>query len=508
MSDQTTREQIVAAADQLFYRQGYEHTSFANIAEAVRISRGNFYYHFKSKDEILDAVIEARLAATRRMLEQWEIEGEGPADRIRSFIHILIANRADIKRYGCPVGTLCTELAKLGHASQGEAKELFTLFRTWLRRQFALLGGEDEADARAMHLLARSQGVATLASAFHDEAFIRQEVEKMYDWLSSWATKAKSQRHAGARRTRPARRLLAAFASICAATAIAVGSTDVQAQMARNVAQKSPWGPADEIGTLNMMTSQSRLDILEQVASGVIYDLAVDLFVGMPTCCELFGDPSYQIWMTHVPARGGTPELLSHSGDVVSMSTHTGTHIDALNHFGLHGKIWNDVRADDAVGVRGWSRSGVDKYPPIVARGVLIDLAKSKNLEHLPASYAVTVADLQEALRKQNTKLRPGDVVLIRTGLMRLWPDRSKYRLEVQAGLSLEAAKWLATQQRVMLLGADNLGLERFPSSDPAMLAPVHGFLLAEQGVSFMETVWLKISRAIKFMSSCSSPHH
>src|SRR5687767_5829581 len=139
MSDQTTREQIVAAADQLFYRQGYEHTSFANIAEAVRISRGNFYYHFKSKDEILDAVIEARLAATRKMLERWEIEGEGPADRIRSFIHILIANRADIKRYGCPVGTLCTELAKLGHASQGEAKELFTLFRTWLRRQFALL---------------------------------------------------------------------------------------------------------------------------------------------------------------------------------------------------------------------------------------------------------------------------------------------------------------------------------------------------------------------------------
>ena len=364
MSDQTTREQIVAAADQLFYRQGYEHTSFANIAEAVRISRGNFYYHFKSKDEILDAVIEARLAATRKMLERWEIEGEGPAERIRSFIHILIANRADIKRYGCPVGTLCTELAKLGHASQGEAKELFTLFRAWLRRQFALLAGEEEADARAMHLLARSQGVATLASAFHDEAFIRQEVKKLDDWLTSCATTASSRRPAGAVRKRSPRRLLTAFASICAATAIAVGSTDVQAQAARNVAQKSPWGPGDEIGALNMMTSQSRLAILQQVASGVVYDLAVDMFVGMPTCCESFGDPGYQIWMTHAPARGNTSELLSHSGDVVSMSTHTGTHIDALNHFGLHGKIWNDIRADDALGVRGWSRSGADKYRP------------------------------------------------------------------------------------------------------------------------------------------------
>ncbi len=185
MSDKTTRDHIVEAADQLFYRQGYEHTSFSNIADAVQISRGNFYYHFKSKDEILDAVIKLRLADTRKMLERWEIDGKQPADRIRSFIHILIANRADIKQYGCPVGTLSTELAKLNHASQDEANRLFTLYRTWLRRQFTLLGGEADADELAMHLLARSQGVATLANAFHDEKFIKQEVKQMCDWLSS-----------------------------------------------------------------------------------------------------------------------------------------------------------------------------------------------------------------------------------------------------------------------------------------------------------------------------------
>lgn len=185
MSDKTTREHIVEAADQLFYRQGYEHTSFAHIADAVHISRGNFYHHFKSKDEILDAVINVRLANTRKMLEKWEIEGKQPADRIRSFINILIANRAKIKQYGCPVGTLCTELAKLNHASQGEASELFTLFRTWLRRQFTLLGRKADADALAMHLLARSQGVATLFNAFHDENFVKQEVKQMCDWLMS-----------------------------------------------------------------------------------------------------------------------------------------------------------------------------------------------------------------------------------------------------------------------------------------------------------------------------------
>ncbi len=181
----TTRDQIVAAADRLFYRQGYEHTSFSDIADTVHISRGNFYYHFKTKDEILDAVIEARLADTQKKLARWEIEGRTPAERIRSFIRNLIANRADIKRFGCPVGTLATELAKLNHASQDEANKLFTLSRTWLRRQFTLLGRKADADALAMHVLARSQGIATLAAAFHDEKFIRREVRQVEAWLEA-----------------------------------------------------------------------------------------------------------------------------------------------------------------------------------------------------------------------------------------------------------------------------------------------------------------------------------
>ncbi len=185
MSANATREKIVGEADRLFYRQGYERTSFADIASAVRISRGNFYYHFRTKDEILDAVIERRLADTRDMLDQWETEETTPADRIRSFIEILIANRADIMAYGCPVGTLCAELAKLDHIAQGRAGEIFTLFRVWLRRQFELLGLTSEADALAMHMLARSQGVATLASAFQDEDFIRSEVVQMCDLLET-----------------------------------------------------------------------------------------------------------------------------------------------------------------------------------------------------------------------------------------------------------------------------------------------------------------------------------
>lgn len=179
-----TRQQIVEAADRLFYRQGYEHTSFSDIADAVRISRGNFYYHFKSKDEILDAVIEARLAATRAMLEGWE-RAQDPAARIRSFIRLMFANRLDIKRYGCPVGTLCSELAKLDHDARDEANGLFALFRVWLGREFARLGRKDDTDALALHLLALSQGIATLANAFDDEALIRRQVRLLEHWLDN-----------------------------------------------------------------------------------------------------------------------------------------------------------------------------------------------------------------------------------------------------------------------------------------------------------------------------------
>ncbi|WP_332742733.1 TetR/AcrR family transcriptional regulator [Hydrogenophaga sp.] len=186
----TTRDQIVAAADELFYQHGFEHTSFTAIASAVKISRGNFYHHFKSKDEILDAVIEARLASTRQMLEGWESQVAEPEARIQRFIHILIQNQTLIMSHGCPVGTLCMELGKLDHASREHANELFLLFKRWLARQFAELGRKKDADALALHLLGRSQGVATMAQTFRDASFVRREVRLMDQWLQSCASPA------------------------------------------------------------------------------------------------------------------------------------------------------------------------------------------------------------------------------------------------------------------------------------------------------------------------------
>ncbi|EKF40563.1 TetR family transcriptional regulator [Nitratireductor indicus C115] len=185
MGASDTRRHIVEAADRLFYENGFEATSFADIAGDVGLSRGNFYYHFKTKDEILDAVIARRVSATRAMLESWEEAMPSPSERIRSFANVLVANRTKIMAHGCPVGTLCNELAKLDHAARGDAAFLFSLFRDWLARQFCALGREADADALALHILMRSQGVAALSTAFRDEDFIRREVADMENWLQA-----------------------------------------------------------------------------------------------------------------------------------------------------------------------------------------------------------------------------------------------------------------------------------------------------------------------------------
>ena len=185
MPAKTTRDHIIETSDQLFYMQGFDHTSFAHLANAAHISRGNFYYHFKTKDEILDAVIMVRREKTKTMLKQWENDNADPEKRILDFIHILIRNRSKILNYGCPVGTLNAELIKLNHNSKNDAKKIFSLFRAWLKKQFSLLGHQKNADALAMHILSQSQGVATLANAFDDRNFIDQEVNRMTEWLKS-----------------------------------------------------------------------------------------------------------------------------------------------------------------------------------------------------------------------------------------------------------------------------------------------------------------------------------
>ncbi len=195
MAAKATRQQIVEAADDLFYGRGFAQTSFADIAAAVKISRGNFYYHFKTKDEILDAVIDKRLADRETLLARWDETSSDPFGRVECFIKIVIVNQAKIMAYGCPVGTLTTELAKIDHASKDKANRIMALFRDWLTNQFEELGCGDRSGEYALHVLTWSQGVATLAQAFKDEDYVHREVDRILEWLDGVAGTRRTARN-------------------------------------------------------------------------------------------------------------------------------------------------------------------------------------------------------------------------------------------------------------------------------------------------------------------------
>ncbi len=288
-----------------------------------------------------------------------------------------------------------------------------------------------------------------------------------------------------------------AIVTVIAAAALAALAA---AEPARPTVGKSPWGPNDEIGRLNLMTPESRAQILGRLDPAKVYDLSVDYFVGMPSW-QAAGDPPYHLWLTHTPhgnvvsdpmALGAEMnEHVSYTGTAVSMYTHTGTHIDALSHFGLGGRIYNGFRAEQHLGDRGWTKAGAEKLPPLVARGVLIDVAAAKGLSELPDRYRVSRRDLEAALTRQKVALRSGDVVLIRTGRMRRYERAQAYMADAP-GLGLEAARFLVEQGGAMAVGADNLSFEAFPSEVPGDYVPVHTYLLAQQGVPIIELVNLE----------------
>jgi kynurenine formamidase len=262
----------------------------------------------------------------------------------------------------------------------------------------------------------------------------------------------------------------------------------------------SPWGKQDELGRLNLMTANSRQKIMRRANWNKVYDLSVEYFVGMPSW-QAVGDPQYQFWMTHTPRGAVIDNVLnmgkevnqhvSYTGSAISMYTHTGTHIDALNHFGLDGAIYNHFTADQYLGDKGWKKAGAETIPAIIARGVLLDIPAAKNLDSLPDNYRITVEDIQTTLEFQKTTLRSGDVVLIRTGKMKDYESAQKY-MNNSPGLGMSAASYLANTAGTMIVGADNLSFEAFPSEVKGNYVPVHTYLLAQHGIPIIELAYLE----------------
>lgn len=184
-----TRTEIVQAARNLFYRKGYHHTSFTDIVEEAGVVRGNVYHYFKTKDDLLGAVIDQQLAGYKAMLETWAQEKTTPQKRLKRFTRMLVAESDSLSRFGCPIGTLSTELGKNPGDEINPARALLDLFKDWLTGQFALMGFGSDAEKLGMHLLGRAQGISILTHVYRDPAWLADEVKQMEAWLNSLTPK-------------------------------------------------------------------------------------------------------------------------------------------------------------------------------------------------------------------------------------------------------------------------------------------------------------------------------
>ena len=182
-----TRQRITNAANQLFYRKGYNRTSFTDVVEEADVPRGNIYYYFKPKDDILKAVIGQRLETISTMLAEWDRTIPEPLDKLQRFVRIMYDSTPALLRSGCPMGSLTIELAKEQLDLKEQVKQVFDLFQRWLAAQFVELGYPQEARELSLQLLARGQGIIVVSQVYQDPGFLQRGTEELKRWLEELA---------------------------------------------------------------------------------------------------------------------------------------------------------------------------------------------------------------------------------------------------------------------------------------------------------------------------------
>jgi len=180
------RQRIVDAADHLFYSRGYNQTSFSDISDETGIPRGNFYYYFKTKEDILAAVVDARLVDFRDALKSCEASSSDPLQRLMTLAQFPLQKEAEVLQYGCPIGTLSSELSKDQdtHISHAPLTAVFDLLKNWIEEQLDQLGQSSRANEIAMTMLAKMQGVIMIANVYKDAKFLHTGIKDVQLWLS------------------------------------------------------------------------------------------------------------------------------------------------------------------------------------------------------------------------------------------------------------------------------------------------------------------------------------
>lgn len=221
--------------------------------------------------------------------------------------------------------------------------------------------------------------------------------------------------------------------------------------------------------------------LLDLLASARVYDLAQPYFTGMP---HHPAHPPFLFSLVKAHGEYFGPIGNSSASDALALGSHVGTHIDALCHFSCGGKLYG---GEEAAGVQsyggGLRRYSVDTIAPILRRGVLLDLAGATPLTD---DFEITPEHLDGATA--GLEIRPGDVVLLRTGWARYFRDPLKFISQVHGpGPGLAGAQWLSARG-IFAAGSDTVAFEKVP--DAAM--PVHVHLLVERGIHIIECLNLE----------------
>jgi len=257
----------------------------------------------------------------------------------------------------------------------------------------------------------------------------------------------------------------------------------------------SRWGAADQLGAGNLLTRERRLAALRSIATGQAYDLSHEISSAAPFMAPNqtpFLMSIWASWRDSIKRRrkiGATNDAGSNV-ERAEMTMHVGTHIDALGHFSIGDHLYNGLKAADVVTDWGLDQLGIEHIPPIIGRGVLLDVSGFDGGAYLNPGRVVTPDDLARAADNAGLAVEPGDIVLIRTGWGRFFGvDNARY-LEGEAGIDVPAARWL-TSRDVVAIGCDNMAVEVLPNPDHGVMMPVHQHVLAEAGVHLIENLVL-----------------
>ncbi len=254
------------------------------------------------------------------------------------------------------------------------------------------------------------------------------------------------------------------------------------------------WGKDDVLGAGNLMTAQSIKAALSSIDKGEVVELSHNVTMNAP---YINGIQTPYVMTLSRTSKNMEKMLTEHMGatnkvgfylERIEMTTHVSTHIDALGHVTIAAELYNGLDREDAASDTGLNHNGIDKSPPFIAKGVLIDVAAYKGVDTLKEGYAITPEDLQGALKKQNTKIPEGSIVFVHTGWGKNFTAKPQHYAHTGPGLGLAASKWLASK-KVVAIGADNMALEVTPGEDPNVIFPVHQHLLVKQGIYIVENV-------------------